>query len=125
MGEDRIEPEHASREQDARMPIARSARDRVRDQARREQQLAARVLLAEERLEAERRRRADAISALDRAVERRTVDVADALIAYVDSAGLGLARAAIILDRPQAELARLLRQRRADLRATPSRPRSA
>jgi hypothetical protein len=48
-------------------------------------------------------------------VQRRSVDLADATIAYVDGAGLGIARAAIILDRPRSKLAALLRQRGTDL----------
>jgi hypothetical protein len=99
------------------LPLSQAARDRLRTQARREQDLAARVAAAEARLAAERRRRHDTLASLDSAIARRSDQVADALIAYIDSAGVGLERAAMILGRSKAELAKTVRDRRATLRA--------
>jgi hypothetical protein len=52
------------------------------------------------------------MAAQQRVIDQRRDDVADALIAYVDEAGVGLDRAAIILGRSKQELARILKQRR-------------
>jgi hypothetical protein len=93
-------------------PLTQSARDRLRAQVRREQDLAARVLGAEARLAAEIHKRDAMMSAHDRVLAERRDDVADALITYIDHAGVGLERAAIILGRSKAELARTVRERR-------------
>ncbi len=93
-------------------PLTQAARDRLRAQVRREQELAAGVLASESRLEAETEKRNAAIAAHDRMVAARADDVADALIAYVDESGVGVERAAIILGRSRNELARIVRERR-------------
>ncbi len=93
-------------------PLTQAARDRLRTQVRREQELAARVLAAEARLSDAHAKRDAALAAQDRIIATRRDDVADALIAYVDDAGVGLERAAIILGRSRTELTRIVRERR-------------
>jgi hypothetical protein len=93
-------------------PLTQAARDRLRAQLRREQELSARVLVAEARLADAIAKRDAVLSAQDDIVARRRDDVADALIAYVDDAGLGLERAAIVLGRSRSELRRIVRERR-------------
>jgi hypothetical protein len=102
-------------------PLAQTARDRIRAQARREQELAARVIAAESRLDAERAKRACVLAARDRAVASRQDAVADALIAYVDEAGVRIERAAVIVGQKPADVARLVNARRAALRRDPNR----
>jgi hypothetical protein len=92
--------------------LTQTARDRLREQVRREQELAADVLAAEARLAAQIDKRDAAIAAHDRLVATRRDDVADALISYVDESGVGVERAAIILNRSRNELARIVRERR-------------
>jgi hypothetical protein len=93
-------------------PPVDTARDRLRAQIRREQELADAVLAAEARLR-NAIAKADALLAAQQlAIDERRDRVADALIAYVDEAGVGLDRAAIILGRPKQELARILKCRR-------------
>jgi hypothetical protein len=106
---------------DQRRPVSQTARDRLRSQARRERELAARVAAAESRLTVERRRRRDAITDLDRAVARREAEVADALVNYVDADGVGIDRAAIILGRARNAVAKTVRTRRAELRTDSAR----
>lgn len=106
-------------------PLTQTARDRLRAQARCEQEMADRVLAAESRLAAEQARRDAALAARDRAVAARRDDVADALIDYVESTGVGIERAALILGRPAAGVARLVRERRRARRCglgSPDRP---
>lgn len=93
-------------------PLTQAARDRLRAQVRREQELAARVLAAESRLASAHAKRDTVLAAQDKVIAARRDDVADALIAYVDDAGVGLERAAIILGRSRGELARNIRERR-------------
>lgn len=78
------------------MPLSQGARDRLRVQVRRERELASRVLAAEERLSDAIAKRDAALATQDTVIAARSDDVADALIAYVDDAGVGLERAAII-----------------------------
>lgn len=99
-------------------PLTRDARERLREQTRRERSLAARVLAAESRLAAEAQRREAAMAAHDRAVARRAECVADALIEYIQAAGVGVERAAMILGRSKASVAKTVRERRAALRAS-------
>lgn len=105
-----------TRAQSATRPVSQAARDRLRSQARREQDLAARVIAAETRLAGEITKRDALVAARDRIVDKRRADVADALIAYVDAAGVGIERAALILGREKSQLARLVHDRRAALR---------
>lgn len=98
-------------------PLTQAARDRLREQARHEQDLAAGVLRAEARLAAEVAKRDAAIKAHDQIVVKRTGDVADTVIDYIEQAGVSVERAAIILDRPSNELTRMVRERRRQHRA--------
>lgn len=93
-------------------PLTQAARDRLRDQIRREQDLSARVLAAERRLTDAIAKRDAALGGHETVIASRRDDVADALIAYVDHAGVGVERAAIILGRSRTELARIVRERR-------------
>ncbi len=102
------------------LPITQAARDRLREQARREQELATRVLQAESRLTAGRAKRDATLAEHDRVINRRTEEVADALIDYLEQAGVGLDRAAMIFGRPRNELARIVRDRRRSRRRTAS-----
>ena len=109
-------------------PLTQAARDRLRTQVRREQELAARVLSAEAKLAAEIQRRDAILTAHEQVVQARRDDVADALIAYIDESGVGLERAAMILGRSKTQLARTVRERRLARRDTTesgSRPDSA
>lgn len=94
------------------IPVTQAARDRLRAQLRREQQLSARVFAAERRLSDAIAKRDAVLDAQDKLINRRRDDVADALITYVDDAGMGLERAAIILGRSCGELRRTVRERR-------------
>lgn len=98
------------------LPMTQAARDRLREQARREQDLATRVLQAESRLTVERAKRDAALAAHERAISRRANELADALIDYLEQAGVGLERAALIFERSRSELARIVRNRRRDRR---------
>lgn len=93
-------------------PLTQAARDRLRAQVRREQELAARVLAAEERLADAIAKRDAVLIAQEKVIEGKRGDVADALIAYVENAGVGVERAAIILGRSRGELSRIIRSRR-------------
>jgi hypothetical protein len=93
-------------------PPIDTARDRLRAQIRREQELADAVLAAEARLHSAIAKADALLAAQQRVIDERRDCVADALIAYVDEAGVGLDRAAIILGRPKQELARILKSRR-------------
>jgi hypothetical protein len=93
-------------------PAVETARDRIRAQVRREQELADAVLAAETRLHTAIAKADTLLAAQQRVIDERRNEVADALIAYVDEAGVGLDRAAIILGRPKQELARTLKLRR-------------
>lgn len=93
-------------------PLSQAARDRLRAQVRREQELARRVVSAEARLADAIAKRDAVLATHDKVIAAREDDIADALIAYVDDAGVGLDRAAIIFGRSRSELARLVRKRR-------------
>ena len=101
-------------------PLTQAARDRLRTQVRREQELAARVLSAEAKLAAEIQRRDAILTAHEQVVQARRDDVADALIAYIDESGVGLERAAIILGHSKTQLARTVRERRLSRRDSTS-----
>lgn len=104
-----------------RHPVSQTARDRLRAQARRERDLATRVLTAQARLTAELTKRAELLAARDRVLAARRDDVADALIAYVDEAGVRVERAALIVGQQPADVARLVNGRRAALRRNQTR----
>jgi hypothetical protein len=99
------------------VPLSQAARDRLRAQVRRERELAARVLAAEGRLADAIARRDAVLAAQDGIIAARRDDVADALISYVDEAGVGVERAAIILGRSRGELSRTVRERRLAIKA--------
>lgn len=92
--------------------LAKSVRDRLRDQARLERDLAARVIAASDRLSVATERRDVLVAEQDALVAKRRDEVAEALIGYLDLAGVGVERAAIILDRPKNEIVALVRRRR-------------
>ena len=104
-------------------PLARAARDRLKAQVQRERELAEAVLAAETRL-GEAIAKSDAIvAAQQRVIAGRRAEVAQALSQYVNEAGLGLDRAAIILGRTKADLARSIRDARsAELGNLPGTP---
>lgn len=103
-------------------PLTQAARDRLREQVRREKELASRVVMAESRLADAIAKRDAVLSAQDEILNRRRDDVADALIAYLNDAGVGLDRAAIIFGRSRSELARIVRERRVATRARSADP---
>ena len=105
-------------------PLTQAARDRLRTQVRREQELAARVLSAEAKLAAEIQRRDAILTAHEQVVQARRDDVADALIAYIDESGVGLERAALILGHSKSHLTRLVRERRLARATGTGEPRS-
>jgi hypothetical protein len=90
-----------------------TVRDRLRDQLRREQALATHVTNAETRLAAEIDKRAAAVQVHDHLVTRRTQELAAALAAYIDQAGVSIDRAAAVFNRPRGDVQRLLRTHRA------------
>jgi hypothetical protein len=90
-----------------------TVRDRLRDQLRREQALATHVTAAEARLTAEIDKRAAAVQVHDDLVARRTWELAAAIAAYIDQAGVSIDRAAAVFNRPRADVQRLLRMHRA------------
>lgn len=94
-------------------PIDQTARERLRAQVRREQELAKAVLNAEARLSSEIAKRDSVMAAQDQAVGARRAEVAEALANYVDGAGVGLERTAIIFGRPKSEVTRMVRDCRA------------
>lgn len=103
-------------------PLSQAARDRLREQVRREKELASRVVMAESRLADAIAKRDAVLSAQDEILNRRRDDVADALIAYLNDAGVGLDRAAIIFGRSRSELARIVRERRVATRTRSADP---
>ena len=103
-------------------PLTQAARDRLREQVRREKELASRVVMAESRLADAIAKRDAVLSAQDEILNRRRDDVADALIAYLNDAGVGLDRAAIIFGRSRSELARIVRERRVATRNRAENP---
>ena len=100
--------------------LTQAARDRLREQVRREQELAARVLAAEGKLTTEIHKRDAILAEHDLVVAARRAEVADALISYIEESGVGLDRAALILGHPKPYLARLVRDRRTARRAAAS-----
>jgi hypothetical protein len=105
-----------------RLPLNRSARDRrrdrLRDQQRREAELLARVNAEEDRLQAEAGRTEQAIARARAKVASRQQDLDAAVVALAEHCGT--ARAAVLLDRGEAELARLQRARRRTGRDEPA-----
>ena len=92
------------------MPLALSARERLRDQQQHEARRLAAVLAAQRRLGAEREKAAVVIEKAQHGISARQAAVDDAVLALIDTSGI--ARTAILLDRPDNELARLQRSRR-------------
>jgi hypothetical protein len=89
-----------------------TAKARLREQVRREQRLADAVLSAETRLATEIGKRDAAMAVHNAAVAARRRALADALAIYLDDAGVSVARAAAVFDRPRHEITRLLREHR-------------
>ena len=96
---------------DGAMTISRSARDRRRDllreQQRREAELLARVTAEEDKLAAERHRADRAVSTAQAKVAKRQA-VLDEAIADL-AATCGAERAALLVDRAEADVRRLKR----------------
>lgn len=95
-------------------PMIETVRDRLRAQVRREQQFAARVLAAEARLAGEESKRNAVLAVHNCAVAERRHAVADALIDYMEQAGVSVDRAALIFGRTKQDIVRLVRERRAN-----------
>jgi predicted HTH domain antitoxin len=89
-----------------------TARDRLRAQVRHEQELATRVLAAEARLTTEIEKRDAVLRTHERLIAQRKDELADALTAYIDEAGVSLERAAIVFGRSRSQLQRILRERK-------------
>ena len=92
------------------MPLALSARERLRDQQQQEQRRLAAVLAAQRRLATEQEKAAAVIENAKQRAAARQAAVEDAVLALIDTSGT--ARTAILLERPCNELARLQRSRR-------------
>ena len=111
-----------------RTPLTGNARERLREQQRDEAERLASVLAAQNRLDAERDKRAGVVRSADEAVARRQRAVDEATAAL--SAVVGVERTAVLLERPVREVARLVKRCRAGLRnsalpghaASPDRP---
>ena len=97
-------------------PVTQVARDRLRDQIRRERELTDRVVAAQRRLADEKAKRDRTLTACDAKIAALADALADAMIAYIDVAGVRQERAAAVLDLPQSTIARMIRGRRAMLR---------
>jgi len=91
------------------MPLALSARERLRDQQQHEARRLAAVLAAQRRLATEQEKAAVVIEKAQHGISARQAAVDDAVLALIDTSGI--ARTAILLDRPENELARLQRSR--------------
>ena len=103
------------------LPVTQRPRDRLRDQIRLERELTDRVLAAQRRLANEKARREATLAACDTKVRARIDDLADAMIAYVDVAGVRPERAAVVLDLPRSTVSSMIRERRAALRRIEAR----
>jgi predicted XRE-type DNA-binding protein len=103
------------------LPVTQRPRDRLRDQIRLERALTERVLAAQQRLAAENARRDAALTACDMRVRARIDDLADAMIAYIDTAGVRPERAATVLGLPRSTVSSMIRERRAALRRIDTR----
>jgi hypothetical protein len=90
--------------------LSETARDRLRAQVRLEQALVARVLATEARLTAEIEKRNALLRTQDEVIAQRSNELAAALAAYIDEAGVSLDRAAVVFGRSRTDLQRLLRQ---------------
>ena len=88
------------------------AKQRLRAQVRREQSLVDAVLAAEGRLAVEIDKRDAAIAIHDTAVAARRRALAEAIATYLTDAGVSIARASAVFDRPAHEITRLLREQR-------------
>ena len=98
------------------LPVTQGPRDRLRNEIRRERELADRVLASQRRLADEKTKRDAAIAAHDSKVAARADDLADALLAYVDTARVRPERAAVVLGVPRSTIIGMIRERRAALR---------
>ena len=92
------------------MPLALSARERLRDQQQQESRRLAAVLAAQRLLALEQDKESAGIDRARRRVAARRDVFDDTVRALIDTSGL--ARTAILLNRPERELARLRRARR-------------
>jgi hypothetical protein len=83
---------------------------------RRERELSERILTAHRQLTTETARKAAAIAAADARIAKSADRLADALIAYTETAGVRPDRAAVVLDIPKSVVVGMIRERRAALR---------
>ena len=97
-------------------PVTQIPRDRLRDQIRRERELTDRVVTAQRRLAEAKAKRDATLAACDAKIAALADALADAMIAYIDVAGVRPERAAAVLDLPRSAIARMIRGRRATLR---------
>jgi hypothetical protein len=104
------------------LPVTQQPRDRLRHQIKLERVMTDRVLAAQRRLAAEKSNRASTIAACDAKVRARADDLADAMIAYLDRAGVRPERAAVVLGLPTSLVTGIIRERRATLRRNEANP---
>jgi hypothetical protein len=83
---------------------------------RRERELSERILAAHRQLTTEKARKAAAIATADARIAKSADRLADALIAYTETAGVRPDRAAVVLDLPKSTVMGMIRERRAALR---------
>jgi hypothetical protein len=92
------------------IPLARAARDRLRDTQHEETRRLAAVLAAQERLSAERSRAEAAITKAEHGIATRQAVLDEAVLDLIGTSGVN--RTAILLDRSASDLVRLRRTRR-------------
>lgn len=92
------------------MPLALSARERLRDQQQQEARRLAAVLAAQRRLTLEQHKESAVIERARRRVAARRDAFDDTVRALIGTSGV--ARTAILLERPERDLARLKRANR-------------
>jgi hypothetical protein len=92
------------------MPLTFEARERLRDQQRQEASQLETVLAAQRRLATEREKADRTIEKAEHGVAARQTDADSAVAGLVETSGV--TRAAVLLGRSEAELARLARSER-------------
>lgn len=104
------------------MPLSKAAREKrrdlLRDQQRREAELLARVSSEEDRLAAEQHRTEQAVATARAKLARQQAALEAAIVALADTCGT--ARAAVLVERSESEVARLQRARRRTSRDEPA-----
>lgn len=100
----------------SRAPMSVTQRDRLRREHQRERELTERVLAAQRQLATAETRRAAVIAGADARVAASAERLADALVAYIDDAGVLPSRAAAVLGLPESAVVGMVRGRRATAR---------